>query len=244
VEEQDYGTTYALEGGNWWFVGMRQLCTRLAEGAHGRVLDVGCGTGINLEAFERFGPTTGLDVSPTALAFCKQRGRSALLQGDAARLPVASSSVGLVTAIGVVEHLEPDAEAVREWARVLEPGGRLVLLTSAHRWMWSGHDVSNHHVRRYRPREVRDLLDGAGFVDVRVSYANAALFAPIAIVRLVERGLRRGRPPVPKKDTAQPPAIVNRALTQLLRCETWLIERVDLPFGVSIVATARRPPLS
>jgi SAM-dependent methyltransferase len=244
VEEQDYATTYALEGANWWFVGMRRLCLRWAGDASGRVLDVGCGTGINLEAFERFGPTVGVDVSSTALGFCRARGRRSLLQGDAVRLPVADASVGLLTAIGVVEHLEHDREAVADWARALEPGGRLVLLTSAYRWMWSGHDVSNHHVRRYRAREVRLLLEAAGLVDVRVSYANSLLFPPIAVVRLLDRARRRGRAPVAHKDTAEVAGPLDRLLLAVLDVERWLLDRVDLPFGVSIVATARRPEVS
>lgn len=244
MEEQDYATTYALEGGNWWFVGMRRLCLRWAGDASGPVVDVGCGTGINLEAFERFGPTTGIDLSPTALAFCRERGRDALVQGDAVRLPVADASVGLLTAIGVVEHLEHDREAVADWTRALQPGGRLVLLTSAYRWMWSGHDVSNHHVRRYRASEVRLLLEAAGLVDVRVSYANSLLFPPIALVRLLDRLRRRGRAPAPHKDTAQVPPAANRLLLAVLDVERWLLDRVDLPFGVSIVASGRRPEVS
>jgi SAM-dependent methyltransferase len=244
VEEQDYATTHALEGHNWWFVGMRRICTGLAAGASGRVLDVGCGTGINLEAFEQHGPITGLDVSPTALAFCRARGRTALLQGDATRLPVADATVGLVTAIGVVEHLEADQQAVAEWARVLEPGGRLVVLTSAYRWMWSGHDTSNHHVRRYRAGEVRALLEAAGLAHVRVSYANTLLFVPIAVVRVVERLRRRGAPPAPHKDTAEVPGLVNRFLIGVLDAERWLLQRIDLPVGVSIVATATKPGVS
>lgn len=244
MEEQDYAVTHALEGTNWWFVGMRRLYLRWAGGASGPVVDVGCGTGINLEAFERFGPTVGIDASPTALAFCRRRGRRALIEGDAVRLPVADASVGLLTAFGVIEHLEHDREAVADWARVLEPGGRLLLLTSAYRWMWSGHDVSNHHVRRYRAREVRLLLEAAGLVDVRVSYVNTLLFPPIAAVRLVDRVRRRGRAPTAHKDTAEVPGWANRLLLGILDLERWLLDRIDLPFGVSIVATARRPEVS
>ena len=99
-------------------------------------------------------------------------------QGEA--LPFPDGAFGLVTAFGVLEHIEDDAGAVREWARVLRPGGQLVLLTSAYRWMWSGHDVSNHHVRRYRRHKVGDLVRRAGLEPQRVSYANAALFHPIS----------------------------------------------------------------
>ena len=248
MEEQDYRTTYDLEGHNWWFVGMRRTCSEwlgrclsasaVARGGRApRILDVGCGTGINIEAFERFGPTLGLDLSATALAFCRERGRDGLVQASGVHLPFPDRSFDVVTAIGVVEHIEQDRAALAEWARVLAPGGQLVLLTSAYSWMWSGHDVSNHHVRRYTTKEVRAMLADVGLVDVRASYVNCLLFPPIAVVRLAERLARRGRTPEPHKDTGEVPAPANRALVALLAVEAWLLRRWDLPFGVSMVAS-------
>ncbi len=246
MEEQDYATTYRLEDRNWWFAGMRDLCLDQVRragraGPDRRILDVGCGTGRNLEALEPLAPATGLDLSGTALAFCRSRGCPRLLQGRGEVLPLPDASVDVVTAIGVVEHIEADADAVREWRRVLAPDGQLVLLTSAYRFLWSGHDVSNHHVRRYRAGEVRALLEDAGLVDVRVTYANTALFPGIALVRLLQRFRRRGAEPPPHKDTGEVPGWLNRALTVLLSWETALVRRWDLPFGVSILAEGRSP---
>lgn len=243
MEEQDYATTYRLEGGNWWFVGMRRICLEWVERCRGDgpILDVGCGTGINIEALDALAPTTGVDLSATALRFCQDRGRTELVQATGERLPFPDGSFDVVTAFGVVEHIEADAEAVAEWSRVVAPGGHLVLLTSAYQWMWSGHDVSNHHARRYRADEVRRLLADAGLVDVRVSHLNTFLFPPIAAVRIVERLLRLGRQPAAHKDTGEVPASVNRLLTAVLALEARLLRTRDLPFGVSIAASGRRP---
>lgn len=248
MEEQDYRTTYELEGHNWWFVGMRRISLSLLGGPRGgggldcdRILDVGCGTGIMLEHLDRMGAPTGLDFSPTALAFCRQRGAERLVQGRGEQLPFAGGSFSAVTAFGVIEHIEADRAAVGEWARVLRPGGALVLLTSAYQWMWSGHDVSNHHTRRYLTRDVERLLVEAGLQPTKVSYVNSLLFPPILAVRLVERLRRGNRPPVPHKDTGEVPDLVNRLLIWLLDVERRIIDRSRLPFGVSIVASARKP---
>ena len=250
MEEADYRTTYELEASNWWFVGMRRICLDLvARRSHpdpgGPALDVGCGTGIFAEHLGRSpagtGAVVGLDSSSTALAFCVERGVAPLVQADGVRLPFADGTFSLVTAIGVVEHIEDDAGAVTEWARVLQPGGRLVLLTSSYRFLWSGHDLSNHHVRRYRRRGVQVLLRQAGLVPERVSYVNAILFAPIAAVRMVERLRSRRGGLVARKDTGTVPEPIDRLLVAVLRVEAWVLRRGRLPFGVSMVAAATRP---
>jgi SAM-dependent methyltransferase len=243
MEEGDYRTTYELEGHNWWFVGTRRVCLDLLDGVSppghdARILDVGCGTGLMLDELAPRGRAVGVDFSPTALEFCRLRSSTALLQADGGRLPVGDGEVDAVTAIGVIEHLDDDLGALAEWHRVLRPGGGLVLLTSAYQWMWSGHDVSNHHTRRYRAGDVRSLLERTGFQPATVSYVNTILFPPIAVVRAAERLARRGRPPAPHKDTGEVPAPLNRALLGLLELERRAIARRGLPFGVSIVASA------
>ena len=247
MEEQDYRTTYELEDHNWWFVGMRRISLALLgrpapvveRGAP--ILDVGCGTGIMLEHLAPLGEATGLDFSETALSFCRKRGAERLVQARGEQLPFADGSFGAVTAFGVVEHIEADRAAMAEWARVLQPGGSLVLLTSAYQWLWSGHDVSNHHTRRYVTREVAGLLRDAGLVPTKVSYVNSILFPPILLVRLIERLRRGSRPPEPHKDTGEVPAPVNRVLLWLIGFEQRVISVGKLPFGVSIVASAVKP---
>lgn len=250
MEEEDYRTTYELEGSNWWFVGMRGIYLALLDGALGAgggggarlILDVGCGTGIMLGELRRYGRATGVDVSATALRFCRMRGESGLVLAAGDGLPFPDGSFDCVTAFGVVEHIDADLAAVGEWARVLRPGAPLVLLTSAYRWLWSGHDVSNHHRRRYTVHEVDGLLRAAGLIPRRLSYVNFFLFPPIAAWRLVERAARMGRPPRPRKDTGRVPGPVNRLLAGLLEVEKAAVRRARLPFGISIVALAEKPP--
>ena len=249
MEEADYRTTFELEEHNWWFVGMRDVSLavlddglRTASSRAGRplILDIGCGTGIMLTHLARRGHAVGLDISATGLAFCRQRHADGLVLASGAVLPFPDDCFDAVTAFGVVEHIEDDRAALAEWHRVLRPDGTLVLLTSAYRWLWSGHDVSNHHYRRYVRPKLRTLLHEAGFDIELASYANAALFPAVAAARAVERLARRGRPPRPRKDTAEVPRPVNRLLAAALRAEGRVLRRRPLPFGVSILVRARK----
>ncbi|MCU1497013.1 MAG: type 11 methyltransferase [Acidimicrobiales bacterium] len=243
MEDQDYRTTFELEGHNWWFVGMRRTCLGLLRrsGSPERVLDVGCGTGIILEHLDGVGTAFGLDQSPIALEFCQQRRLGRLVQGKGEQLPFRDGAFTAVTAFGVIEHIEPDEAALREWARVLEPGGQLVLSTSSYAWLWSGHDVSNHHVRRYVTGDLDRLLRRVGLEPEVVSYVNCFLFPPILAVRLLERLVRRGRGFEARKDTGEVPEPVNRLLIRVLALEARLLARRPLPFGVSMVARAVKP---
>ena len=81
MEAHTYPIMYRVEGSHWWFVGRRRIIAsfmqRIANALqtkHPRILDVGCGTGANLELLAEFGEAEGVDVSPEALSFCQQRG--------------------------------------------------------------------------------------------------------------------------------------------------------------------------
>src|SRR5207253_7428091 len=89
-----YRITYEMEGKHWWFVGRRRIIESFVERIcreigkrRPRILDVGCGTGANLQMLSQFGVAEGVDVSTEALDFCRARGLSKVKQGAAETLP-------------------------------------------------------------------------------------------------------------------------------------------------------------
>ena len=143
MERHTYAIMYEVEGSHWWFAGRRRILESFVKeivanlnlhGRQPRILDVGCGTGANLEMLAQFGAAEGVDVSEDALAFCRARGLNAVTLGAAERLPYADASFDLVTALDVVEHLDDDLGGLREMWRVLRPGGR----ARCCRVRWSG----------------------------------------------------------------------------------------------------------
>mgnify|MGYP006278970265 FL=1 len=113
-----------------------------ARGSDLKLLDVATGTGQFLTFVRQSYPeidVTGVDLSPNYLAEAERRlrrfGEVRLLQGQAEDLPVADASQDVVTCIYLFHELpaEVRAQAIREFARVLKPGGRAILVDSLQR---------------------------------------------------------------------------------------------------------------
>ena len=154
MKVQEYERNYRLESNYWYFVGLRAIVWTLIDfsigkGRLGRVLDLGCGTGALLDELRpRSDELWGVDISREAIEFCQQRGHKNLVLTSATTLPFENAYFDLVTAIGVIEHIENDKEFIAEMRRVLKPGGTAILMTSSFPFLWSMHDVANEHVRR------------------------------------------------------------------------------------------------
>ena len=233
-----------LEGRNWWFVGMRRIAEALlgeAAARPARALDLGCGSGGNLELVSRHaGHVTAVDLSVDALRTLQG---AASCCADARALPFRPGSFGLVNLFNVIEHVADDQGTLAEISRVLAPGGVLLLATSAYPALWSDHDEVNHHVRRYTRRELEAKLRSAGFRVEQLTFANTALLPPTFVVASARRVLKRAGLLRPYQTSLlEVPPLMNTALTWLLSAEAPLVRRgVCLPAGVSLLARVRKP---
>lgn len=238
MEDREYTRMFEAEQRSWWFCGRRrvldQVISRLDLGENPRILDIGCGTGGNLAMLGRHGAATGVEFSETAARFARERTGSDVLWGPAEAVPIEEGDFSLVTMLDVLEHLDDEAPALAEVCRLLTPGGRLLVTVPAFMLLWSGHDVALHHRRRYRRPQLRNALEAAGLRVRWISYYNAALFPPVAAVRMARRLVGGG---AAKADVAGGvPGPFNAALEGLFAFERHLIGRVSLPFGVSLIA--------
>jgi ubiquinone/menaquinone biosynthesis C-methylase UbiE len=234
---------YELEDSYWWFVARRDLARSLIQrrlhSKPGRLLDVGCGTGATLHILEAFGPAVGLDYSAVALSFCRQRGHRSLVRGTAESLPFADGSFDAVALLDLLEHVDDEA-AMREVARVLRPGGWVFATVPAVPAIWSEHDEALQHRRRYlRPRLAR-IIRAAGLRISLISYTIFSLFWPIVIFRLAQRTLKPPRPGNAKTAIIALPEPLNKLFVAMLWLESRLLTSVPLPFGISLVAVARK----
>jgi SAM-dependent methyltransferase len=246
VRAEFYRDYFEIEERHWWFRGRRAIFLRLLDrylpqGDPGerRLLDVGCGSGAMLTHLERYGSPTGIESDDEAVRQSRQRGIDAVKLADAPPLPFEDESFDLVTALDVLEHVDDDLELLREVERTLRPGGMLLLSVPAYRFLWGLQDEVAQHRRRYVAREVRERVVAARLELGRLSYFNTILFPPIAIVRLIGRI----RPPSDRMSDFDmtAPGTLNDLLARVFASESRLLDRVDLPFGVSVVGLAYKP---
>lgn len=239
-----YERLAALEREHWWWRGVRRVTQRVLRDRTGirRVLDAGCGTGAMLAWAERDMATrpVGLDYSSDALKFCRARTGARLLQGDAASLPFLDGTFDLALSLDVIQHLPRpggDARAMAELARVLAPGGALLLRTNS-ACGYPAIDAPDYH--RYTLREVRALVEQAGLRCERASYINMAPAIALTLVRRLKGTTPTsdpGLPPLPQRQ-----GLPARAGMAWLSLEAAFIRHIGapLPFGHSIVVLARK----
>ena len=220
MEKSFYQEYFFFEKDNWWFVARRKILlhllrSHLTRRAGLRVLDAGCGTGINVQVLGEFGHVTGVDISDDAIAFCRKRGDLSVIRGDLRALELPDESFDLVTALDVIEHIDADARATGELIRVTKPGGHVLITVPAYPSLWSEHDEVNCHVRRYRAEQLRALVIGHGCTIRRFSYMNTALFPLAYGARTIKRLRQRilGAPNrSPRSDFVDYPPALNRFL--------------------------------
>jgi SAM-dependent methyltransferase len=225
---RDHGSSPVHPGPiEWWSAGVRQITWSLLGDAHGVVLDVGCGTGVDLIRLPPDAWGVGLDRVAQHVVI------RPFVQADAGRLPFRAGSMDLILALDLLEQKNVDPEVVlSEIRRVAKSGGWMLARVPAHPELYGPHDHAWGGARRYRKTELKVLVEGAGFTIRRLTYANSLLFPLAAVVRLGGRaGLREDA----LLRLAQP---FGRVLTGVLSLEARWLREHDLAIGLSLVCLA------
>jgi SAM-dependent methyltransferase len=237
-----YDRMAAHDSTHWWYRARRDILadyiTRYAAlPADARILEIGCGTGHNLPMLAAFGEVDAIEIDEAARDIASARLGKAVGEAPLPELPgVPEARYDLIAVLDVVEHIEDDVAALAGMARRLKPGGKILVTVPAHQWMWSAHDVVNHHHRRYSKATLAKAVADAGLTHNGLRYFNSLLFPAALAARVV--GKLTGKD---DSDDSPPAKPLNLAFEKIFALERHLVGRMPLPPGLSLITLLSRP---
>jgi ubiquinone/menaquinone biosynthesis C-methylase UbiE len=241
MEVEEYARIAAAEDDHWWYRNTRALMAEMLGpwlGSGLRILDAGCGPGGNGAWLATHGRVIGIDLAREALEFVRERRTTmAPVLASAERMPFADDAFDVAVAVTVLYTVHDDVAALGELARVVRPGGAVLLFEPAFPLFRRAHDATVHGLRRYRRDELAELAAGTGFRVRRATYAYSFLTPPAAALALLER-----RKADQGKDTGSDVErrALDRVFAPLAAAERRWLTHHTLPFGTSVVVVATR----
>jgi SAM-dependent methyltransferase len=232
-----------------------RVLAALADVPPGRVLEVGCGAGALMHDLHRLGHRcTGFEHSEAARAVAEAiHADTGVSIVAAARPDWTAEQFDTLVSCEVLEHIDDDTAALRDWLAFVRPGGRVVLSVPAHPGWWGPSDVWAGHVRRYSKAAFVDLAERAG---LRVDRVECLGF-PVANLTMVLRNLlaaMKGKDTLDAAASTARSGVERHTEVKLFAAQTSLPGRLALraalemqrrflktPLGESYLLVASRP---
>ena len=239
MEKEEYFNIYNLERNHWWYRGMRYLSFNLIKKYLKNkleILDAGCGAGINIIYFMKYGKVIGIDNSDYAIKLCRKR-KLNVKKASIENLPFKRETFDIITCFEVIYHkaVKNDINALKEMNRVLKKGGILLIRVPAYKFLFSGHDKIVHTKRRYTLNELKNKLVKSNFKIGKISYINSFLFPIIFLSRIFKNIFGMEDSNIKKTNL-----FFSKIFYTSLVLESKLLKLFNFPFGVSIIAVARK----
>jgi SAM-dependent methyltransferase len=226
------------ESRHWWFSGRRAILSRIIKNLdlpqNSKILEVGCGTGGNLQMLAKSGEVSALEMDANARAIASNKTNNLydIRAGYCPdEIPFHDQRFDLICMFDVLEHIEQDTETLIAIKQLLAKNGRILITVPAYQWLRGAHDEFLHHKRRYSRKELQTKIASTGLHPVKVSYYNTFLFPLAAIVRLKEKIFKNST----AIGTSIPAKPINELFKYIFTAEKFLLNKVNLPFGVSII---------
>lgn len=203
-----------------------------------KILDAGCGTGLLAKKLKVFGNVQAIDISPEAVKFSKKRGINVKL-ASVNEIPFRANEFDLVVSMDVLYHKKvDDIKALREFNRVLKPGGLLIVRVSANKSLHLKHDKHVHTRQRYTLEEISKKIQTTGFLVEKATYVNMSLL-PFAFIKQFVEDLSKNNSSTSGVEMVN--GAINKVLLFVLGVENFLLSYFNLPFGLGIVVVAEKP---
>jgi len=229
-----------LEDKHWWHISKQRIVHKLIEKyntkENPKILDIGCGTGKNMEELQNLGSIYGLDSSSEALRFCKKRGLNNLILGSAEKTNLKNNYFDIITLLDVLEHTD-DNKTLKEMHRILKKGGLIIITVPAFSWLWSKWDEILHHKKRYTLNTLKEILIANNFNPIKMTYLYSFLILPLLIIRKIKQNISKD---FYESDFKLSNPLLNFLLNNLSKVEFYIAENFYIPFGTSIIAVAQK----
>lgn len=246
MQAEEYKLMEQVEEKHWWFVARRAILStmlkRLDLPPNAQIMEIGCGTGGNLQMLAGFGEVYAVEPNENAYAISVQKQQAADYTNIALpQHPFPGKSFDLIVLFDSLEHMKNDREALQAIKPSLKENGTLFITVPAFPFLWSDHDVALHHYRRYTRGELHQIVKENGYKTTYSSYFNFWLFPLIAIIRLVQKYTDHGQSEQTARSNSMLPGfLMNKLLQAVFASERWLIGRIKFPFGVSLMLVATK----
>lgn len=242
MDRSVYARMDEQEANHWWFKARRDIIRAVMQRVvdlpeNATILEAGCGTGGNLQMLSEFGDVDAFEFDDSAREIAAEKSGQVIPFGALPEgIPFAGKTYDLIGLFDVLEHVEDDEGALRALGQHLSTDGVILVTVPAFQWLWSKHDVSHHHFRRYSRASLRKAAQAAGLEVAQCGYFNSFLL-PVAIgLRALKRLIRSDAP-----DDTMPAPGLNRALYNVFSSEQHLLGRIRMPAGLSVMAILRLP---
>ncbi|OEU68395.1 MAG: hypothetical protein BBJ57_02195 [Desulfobacterales bacterium PC51MH44] len=159
---------------------------QVAKVVHGKVADIGCGTGFGTHLFARNAKVDGYEIDETARDFAQRafsNGKVRFFEGDIIEISKMGFRYDFVTMIDVIEHISNHVAAIKSCKRLLDKNGTFICSTPNR---LSRYRKSKYHVREYSPVELLQLLesvfDEVSLVDFELKPSESDYTNPIVAI--------------------------------------------------------------
>lgn len=245
MQSSEYKTMFENESSHFYYLGNHRIILSLvnkyfSKRKNLKILDAGCGTGMLASRLKPLGDVVGIDSSPIAVQFAKVR-KINVKKATVAKIPFKNDNFDLVVSIDVIYHnsIKNDLVPLREFYRVLKPGGLLIIRVPANKWLLRSTDQHVHTRERYTLKELEDKLIVTGFKICKITYINISLLIPAITAYFFEKIFS---PRETHSPATRLPYIINLILTKVVSFESiFATSHVNLPFGLGVLAVCKKP---